>query len=42
MDFVLKRCHQIDFDWTQALSFILRYNKDEKPRPKGVRKIFFI
>ena len=36
MDFVLKRCEQVVFDWTQAFSFILRYNKDEKPRPKSV------
>ena len=42
MDFVLKRRHQVVFDSTQAFSFILRYNKDEKSRPKSVpsKKIF--
>ena len=31
-----KECHPRSFDWTQAFSFILRYNKDENEEMSGL------
>ena len=44
MDFVLKRCLQVVFDWTLAFSYMLWPIKWEKPCHEGVplKKIFNI
>ena len=36
MDFVLKRCHQVGFDWTRAFSYMLWPIKWEQPCGEGV------